>query len=84
MLTANALPNLRRRVARARHGLRNTSPAARHVHEIAEALAAGKAYPMLEEDPQHCAASMLAVLESLWKERIKAKARDDARHVHHV
>lgn len=71
MLTANKLPNLRRRVNRARHFPDNTCPASRCLHMIAEHLAAGKAYPMLQEDPEHCAGTMLAVLEALWKARTR-------------
>lgn len=65
------LPNLRRRVNRARR-FEATCPASRHLHQIAEALASGKPYPMLIEHPQHCAASMLGVLEALWKLRARA------------
>lgn len=72
-MTASQLQNLRRRVDRARKFPDNTCPASRHLHLIAEALAAGKPYPMLHEEPQHCAESMLAVLESLWKLRTKAQ-----------
>lgn len=69
MLAANKLENVRRRVNRARKFPENTCAASRHLHQIAEHLAAGKPYPMLHEDPQHCAGSMLAVLEALWKAR---------------
>jgi hypothetical protein len=67
---ANKLPNLRRRVARARE-LGQTCPASRHLHQIAEALAVGRPYPMLADEPQHCAGTMLAVLEALWKARAR-------------
>lgn len=63
--------NLRRRVDRARRFPDNTCPASRHLHLIAEALATGKPYPMLQEEPEHCAETMLSVLESLWKLRTK-------------
>lgn len=66
------LSNLRRRVRRARHFPDNTCPASRHLHLIAEALASGRSYAMLAEEPQHCAETMLAVLESLWKLRMQA------------
>jgi len=72
---ANKLENLRRRVNRAREFPVNTCPASRHLHMIAEALAVGRAYPMLTEEPEHCAGSMLSVLESLWKLRTKAAKR---------
>lgn len=68
----NALPNLMRRVERARKYPRNTCAASRHLHLIAECLAKGKPYPMLTEEPEHCAESMLSVLESLWKLRLRA------------
>jgi hypothetical protein len=36
---------------------------------MADILAAGAPYPMLTEEPQQCAETMLGVLESLWKLR---------------
>lgn len=63
------LSNLRRRVNRARRFPDNTCSASRHLHLMAERLAMGEPYPMLQEDPRYCAESMLAVLESLWKLR---------------
>lgn len=69
MHPANKLSNLRRRVNRARRFPDNTCPASRHLHLMAERLAAGKKYPMLDEEPEHCAETMLSVLESLWKAR---------------
>ena len=73
MLPTNQLVNLRRRVNRARNnGPVCTSAASRHLQEIAEALATGKPYPGLTEDPKHCAATMLAVLENLWKPRARS------------
>lgn len=72
MHQANELKNLLRRVGRARKFPTNTCPASRHLHLIAETLAKRKPYAMLHDEPEHCAVSMLSVLESLWK------ARDDA------
>ena len=66
VLPANRLRNLRRRVGRARRG--NTCAASRHLHQMALGLL-GDGYPMLQEEPEHCAAAMLSVLESLWKLR---------------
>lgn len=63
------LRNMLRRVDRARDFPGNTCPASRHLHLIAKALASGKSYPMLTEEPLHCAETMLSVLESLWKAR---------------
>lgn len=63
--TANQL----RRTRKARQFCRNTCPASRHVHLIAESLARGKKYHMIDEEPEHVAGSLLSVLESLWKLR---------------
>lgn len=69
MHPANKLENVRRRVSRARD--ENTCPASRHLHLMAERLAKGEPYPMLADEPQHCAGTMLSVLESLWKARAR-------------
>ena len=70
------LKNLRRRVERARNAPHNTCPASRYLHEIAEALAARRPYPMLVDCPELSAEIMLSVLESLWKARTElAKLR---------
>lgn len=67
-----SLTALRRRVNRARnHKPLITCPASRHLHIMAESLAKGKGYPMFEEEPQHCAETMLSVLASLWELRAK-------------
>ncbi len=70
---ANKIENVRRRVDRARNAPGVTCPASRHVHMIADALVAGENPYMLQEDPEHCAGSLYAVLESLWKLRAKEK-----------
>lgn len=69
MHPANRIENIRRRVARARRFPVNTCPASRHVHTMADALASGRGYPMLQEEPEHCAVSLYSVLESLFKAR---------------
>lgn len=61
------LKNLRRRVNRARNLPENTCSASRHLHLIAERLANGE--QMVIDEPEHCAETMLSVLESLWKAR---------------
>jgi hypothetical protein len=68
---ANKLPNLRRRVNRARRFPTNTCPASRHLHAMADALAGRGDYPMLRDEPEHCAGSIYAVLEALWKARTR-------------
>ena len=65
---SNEMKNLRRRVNRARNFPTNTCPASRHLHIMADALMSG-GYPMLQEEPEHCARSIYSVLESLWKAR---------------
>lgn len=70
---ARALRNMKRRVERARDFPNNTCPASRHLHIIALALADNKPYAMLHEEPEHCAGTMLMVLESLWKARSELK-----------
>lgn len=63
------IKNLRRRANRARKFPDNTCSSSRHLHIMADTLARGKPYLMLTEEPEHCAMSMYAVLESLWKAR---------------
>jgi len=75
MITADerrSLRNAQRRTNRARaNSIGFTCPASRHLHLIADTLAAGKPYPMLTEEPAHCAETMYSVLESLWKLRAR-------------
>jgi len=67
---ANELRNLRRRVMRARNFPVGTCPASRHLHIMADALSTGnKRYYLFEKEPENCARSIYAVLESLWKAR---------------
>ena len=66
---------LLRRCHRARNFPANTCAASRHVYLMAEALAKGKPYPMLTEEPEHCASSMLAVVAALWEMRTKEMDR---------
>jgi hypothetical protein len=47
----------------------NTCPASRHVQMIAESLVETGEYPMLVEDPRHCADSMASVISSLYSAR---------------
>lgn len=68
------LDNLRRRVNRARDFPANTCPASRYVHLIADIISRGKPVPMLQEEPEHFAESMLIVLEELFKSRREKQA----------
>lgn len=68
------LAALRRRVNKARDFPTHTCPASRHLHMMADCLlrrvkTGGLRYPMLAEEPEHCAETMLAVLASLWEGR---------------
>ena len=74
------LRNLRRRVLTARRNAPYSDPYSRHLHIMADGLLSG-GYPMLTEEPEHCAISILAVLESLWTTRTelaRLKAREAA------
>lgn len=47
----------------------NTCPASRHVQMIAEGLYSIGNYPLLQDDPQHCASSIASVVSSLYQTR---------------
>lgn len=68
---AAKLANVRRRAERARQFALNTCPASRHVHIMADAIAAGRQYHPLTDEPEYCAESLYSVLESLWKARME-------------
>jgi hypothetical protein len=72
MHPSNKLNNLRRRVNRVRV---HTCPASRYLQLIAEHLIQYGHCHVIKEDPKGCAATMLAVLESLWKARIQLEKR---------
>ena len=65
------LRKLRRRASRARSFPVNTCPASRHLHIMADCLTKKGGYPMLTEEPEHCAISIMSVLASLWEARTK-------------
>ena len=48
------------------HMQRITAPA-----QDCEPPRGGQAYPMLQEEPEHCAETLFSVLESLWKLRAR-------------
>lgn len=75
MHPSNRLPNIKRRVQRAfdKAFPECTDPASRHVRLMADALASGRGYPMLTEEPQHCALSLYATVEALWKARMEIR-----------
>jgi len=56
-------------VKRVRRFPENTCPASRHVQMVAEALARGKVWPSIKEDPEHIGGSMLSTVASLYEAR---------------
>lgn len=76
ILPGNKLSNVRRRADRVKGPgwiTPVTCPASRHVLLMADLLARGKVPVMFSDDPEHCAGSLYAVLESLWKLRKSQK-----------
>lgn len=49
--------------------MENTCPASRHAQTIAESLLNRGEYEMLQEEPEHCAASIASVVNSLYQAR---------------
>jgi hypothetical protein len=52
-----------------RHFPDNTCPASRHVQMMAESLATSGKYPLMDDDPRHCAGSLASVVSSLYQTR---------------
>ena len=75
------LHDLKRRVQKARTFPTNTCPASRHVQIMAECLASG-GYPMLHEEPLHCAISMLATVAALYEARAELNAINEGTRQH--
>jgi hypothetical protein len=65
----NRIRRLRAKVARVRNFPVGTCPSSRHLHLMADGLLSKRGYPMLQEEPEHCAESILWVLLSLWEAR---------------
>lgn len=63
-----------RRMVKSRRFMENTCPASRHVQMMAEDLASVGKYPMLVEDPKHCAGSIASVVNSLYAARTFLKS----------
>jgi hypothetical protein len=66
---ANSLENKMSVMIQLRNFPNNTCPASRHVQIMAESLTENGKYPMLDEDPRHCAGSLVAVLNNLYTAR---------------
>ena len=60
----------------------NTCAASRHVQMMGEALRDDRMHHMLVDDPEHCAESMLSVVESLYKARAELAALKAATQTH--
>lgn len=71
---AYSLDNEIRRMVKSRQFMENTCPASRHVQMMAEDLASVGKYPMLTEDPKHCAGSIASVVNSLYAARTFLKS----------
>lgn len=59
------------RTLRAKDFPDNTCPASRHAFTIADHIGRKKRYDMLSSEPEHCAASIMAVIAALWELRTK-------------
>ena len=66
------LSSQRRRTKQARRFPLNTCPASRVVHAMGECMARGQTYQLAIDDPKEVAASLLAVVEALWKLRTQS------------
>lgn len=55
-----------------------TCHASRHVAMMAETLAKGKKYHMLDSDREHCAGSMAVTVTALWRYRAKLAKAENA------
>lgn len=67
-----------REMKKARNFPTDTCPASRHTAMMAEALAKTGRYPMLAEEPRHCATSIAATVKALWKARVLLRRAHDA------
>lgn len=54
----------------------NTTPASRHLELMAVSLALGEGYSMFQDDPEHCAVTMYAVLIGYYKAKASAVSGD--------
>lgn len=63
------IKNLKKRIRKARKFPHNTCPASRHVQMMGEYLPTKSGYPMLQEEPEHCAQSILVTVLALYETR---------------
>lgn len=70
---------LKKRTDKARRFPSNTDPASRHAYIMAENMVKTHGYPMLAEEPWHCAISIMATVAALWEARTElAKLKGEA------
>lgn len=75
------LATLRRYANKARNQPGVTCSASRHLHLMADGLLSKHGYSMLQEEPEHCAESILAVITALWNARAELrKLKEQAQH----
>jgi len=67
------LRDLRKRANKARKFPENTCPASRHVQMMNDYRDKKKGYSMLQDEPLHCAISMLATVVALYEARTELK-----------
>lgn len=68
-MTPKDRATLLRRLSRARSFPNNTDPATRHAEIIGRALLSMRPYPMLQEEPEHCAQSILCACTAVYELR---------------
>lgn len=67
MREAKHIAALKRELKALRNFPVNTTPVSRHLELMADALAVGDGYSMFQDDPEHCAVTMYAVLIGYYK-----------------
>lgn len=60
---------VRKRADKARDFPTHTDPASRHAYIMADTMVKKRGYPMLAEEPWHCAISIMATVAALWETR---------------
>lgn len=74
---AEHIKELQAELAALRNFPSNTTPASRHLEMIADSLASNEKYVMLEEEPEHCAITIYAVLTGFYKARNQLDTMDN-------
>lgn len=69
VLDRQAARKTMRRLLRGRYFPDFTDASSRHVRMMADGLLSKHGYPMFQEEPDHCAYSLVVTVEQLWKAR---------------